>query len=62
MPILDAIRNVHKDHMDSAPDGSNAMKLIKDAQRALAVPGFYLDVFTSLMCTQLQVRYEKHHE
>ena len=48
--------------MDSAPDGSNAMKLIKDAQRALAVPGFYLDVFASLMCTQLQVRYEKHHE
>lgn len=52
-------QEVHKDDADSAPDGSNALKLIKDAQRALAVPGSYLDVFTALMCTQLQVRYEK---
>ena len=57
--ILHDIRDVHKDDADSAPDGSNALKLIKDAQRALAVPGSYLDVFTALMCTQLQVRYEK---
>ncbi len=47
---------------DSAPDGSNAMKLIKDAKKALAVPGSYLDVFTALMCTQLQIRYEKLSE
>ena len=57
--ILHDIRNVHKDDADSAPDGSNAVKLMKDAQRALAVPGSYLDVFTALMCTQLQVRYER---
>ena len=25
----------------------------------MAVPGSYLDVFTALMCTQLQIRYEK---
>ena len=47
---------------DSAPDGSNAMKLIKDAKKAMAVPGSYLDVFTALMCTQLQIRYEKLSE
>ncbi len=57
--ILHDIRNIHKDDTDSAQDGSNALKLIKDAKKALAVPGSYLDVFTALMCTQLQIRYEK---
>ena len=57
--ILHDIREAHKDDTDSAPDGSNALKLIKDAKTALAVPGSYLDVFTALMCTQLQIRYEK---
>jgi len=33
-----------------------------DAKKALAVPGSYLDVFTALMCTQLQIRYEKLSE
>jgi hypothetical protein len=28
----------------------------------MAVPGSYLDVFTALMCTQLQIRYEKLSE
>lgn len=60
--ILHGIREAHKNDMDSAPDGSNAMKLIKDAKKALDVPGSYLDVFTALMCTQLQVRYEKLSE
>ena len=54
--ILHDIREAHKDDMDSAPDGSNALNLIKDAKKALAVPGSYLDVFTALMCTQLQIR------
>ena len=57
--ILYDIREIHKNDTDSASDDSNAMKLIKDAQRAMAVPGSYLDVFTALMCTQLQIRYEK---
>ncbi|MCM1543478.1 MAG: helix-turn-helix domain-containing protein [Blautia sp.] len=57
--ILHDIREAHKDDTASAPDGSNAVKLLKDAQRAMAVPGSYLDVFTALMCTQLQIRYEK---
>ena len=60
--ILHAIRETHKNDTDSAPDGSNGMKLIKDAKKALAVPGSYLDVFTALMCTQLQIRYEKLSE
>lgn len=57
--ILHDIREAHKDDTDSAPDDSNALKLIKDAQKAMAMPGSYLDVFTALMCTQLQIRYEK---
>lgn len=57
--ILHDIRNLHKDDTDSAPDSSNALKLIRDAQRAMAVLGSYLDVFTALMCTQLQIRYDK---
>ncbi len=32
------------------------------ALKALAVPGSFLDVFTALMCTQLQIRYEKLSE
>ena len=60
--ILHAIREAHKDDTNSAADGSNSMKLIKDAKKALAVPGFYLDVFIALMCTQLQIRYEKLSE
>ena len=35
---------------------------IKDAKKAMAVSGSYLDVFTALMCTQLQIRYEKLSE
>ena len=57
--ILHDIREAHKDDTDSAPGGSNALKLIKDAKKALAVPCSYLDVFTALICTQLQIRYEK---
>ena len=57
--ILHDIRNIHKDDTDSVQDGSNALKLINDAKKALAVPGSYLDVFTALMCTHLQIRYEK---
>ena len=60
--VFIAIREAHKDDTDSAPDDSNAMKLIKDAKKALAVPGSCLDVFTALMCTQLQIRYEKLSE
>ena len=60
--ILHDIREAHKNDTDSAADDSNALKLLKDAQRAMAVPGSYLDVFTALMCSQLQIRYEKLSE
>lgn len=53
--ILHDIRTVHQNDTDSASDDSNALKLLNDAQRAMAVPGSYLDVFTALMCTQLQI-------
>ena len=55
--ILHTIREAHKDDMDRAPDGSNTLNLIKDAKKALIVPSSYLDVFTVLMCTQLQIRH-----
>ncbi len=42
--ILHAIREAHKDDTDSAPDGSNALKLIKDAKKALAVPVFQFEI------------------
>ena len=57
--ILHDIRTVHQDDTDSASDDSNTLKLIRDAQSAMAMPGSYLDVFTALMCTQLEIRYEK---
>ncbi len=60
--ILHDIRESHKDDTDSAADGSNVIKLLKDAQMAMAVPGSYLDVFTAVICTQLQIRYEKLSE
>ena len=60
--ILHAIREAHKGDTDSAPDSPNALNLIKNAKKALAVPGSYLDVFTALMCAQLQIKYEKLSE
>jgi hypothetical protein len=38
------------------------MKLIKDAKKALAVLGSFLNVFTALMCTLLQIWYKKLSE
>ena len=57
--ILHDIRVTHQDDTDSAPDGSNSLKVIKDVEKALKVPGTYLDVFCAIMCMQLQIRYEK---
>ena len=57
--ILRDIREAHKDDTDSASDSSNTLKPIRDAQKALAMPGSYLDVFAAVICSQLQIRYEK---
>ena len=42
--ILHAIREAYKDDTDSAPDGSNALNLIKDAKKALAVPVYQFEI------------------
>lgn len=57
--ILHDIRNAHKEDKESAPDGSNSLKIISDVQKALSMPGSYLDMFCAIMCTQMQIRYEK---
>ena len=57
--ILHDIRESHKDDTDGAPDDSTSLKLMKDAQRALKIPGTFLDVFCAILCMQLQIRYEK---
>jgi len=57
--ILRDIREAHKDDTDSAPDRSSSLKVIQDVQKALRVPGTYLDVFCAAMCMQLDIRYEK---
>lgn len=57
--ILHDIRKAHKDDTDSTPYDSNSLNIIKSIQRALKVPGTYLDVFCAILCTQLHIRYEK---
>ena len=57
--ILHDIRNAHKKDKENAPDGSNSLKIIGDVQNALSMPGSYLDMFCAIMCTQIQIRYEK---
>ncbi|MCM1222653.1 MAG: transcriptional regulator, partial [Lachnospiraceae bacterium] len=57
--ILHDIREAHKDDTDSAPDSSSSLKVIKDVQRALKIPGTFLDMFCAVMCMQLDIRYEK---
>ena len=43
--ILHDIRAVHKDDVESVPDGSNAAKLHNDIKQAMRVPGTQLDMF-----------------
>lgn len=60
--ILHSIRKAHKNDVESAPDSSNSLKLIKDIQKALRVPGTYLDVFCHVMCDSLKIKYDKLSE
>ena len=57
--ILHDIRKSHESDTDSAPDGSNSLKLTKDIQKALVYPGTFLDVFCAVFCMCLHIRYEK---
>ncbi len=60
--ILHDIRKAHENDIESAPDSSNAAKMIKDVEKALQVPGNYLDMFVYVMCNQLQIHYMKLSE
>ena len=42
--ILHDIWEAHKDDTDRAPDVSNALKVMKDVQRAMRLPGSFLDM------------------
>ena len=57
--ILHDLRTAHADDTESAPDSSNASSVIKAAERALRIPGNFLDVFCYAMCEQLGIKYEK---
>lgn len=60
--ILHDIRAAHKDDAESVPDGSNAEKLHNDIKQAMRVSGTRLDMFCHVMCSQLQIKYEKLSE
>lgn len=60
--ILHDIRETHKNDIESMPDSNNSLKLIKDMQKALRVPGTFLDVFCHIICDSLKIKYNKLSE
>ncbi len=60
--ILHDIRVAHKNDAESVSDESNAAKLHNDIRQAMRVPGTHLDMFCHIMCSQLQIKYEKLSE
>ena len=57
--ILHDIRLTHEDAVESAPDDSSTLKIIADVEKAMRFPGNALDKFCYVMCSQLQISYEK---
>ena len=57
--ILHDIRLAHEADAESAPDDSSTLKIIADAEKAMRFPGNALDKFCYVMCSQLQISYEK---
>ena len=57
--ILHDIRLEHEADAESAPDDSDTLKMIADAEKAMRFPGNALDKFCYVMCSQLQISYEK---
>ena len=57
--ILHDIRLAHEADAESAPDDSSTLKIIADAEKAMCFPGNALDKFCYVMCSQLQISYEK---
>lgn len=57
--ILHDIRQEHEYDAESASEQSNTLKIIADAEKAMRFPGNALDKFCYVMCSQLQISYEK---
>ena len=57
--ILHDIRLAHEADAESAPDDSSTLKMIADVEKAMRFPGNALDKFCYVMCSQLQISYEK---
>lgn len=57
--ILHNIRQEHEDDAESASEQSNTLKINADAEKAMRFPGNALDKFCYVMCSQLQISYEK---
>ena len=57
--ILHDIRLAHEADVESAPDDSSTLKIIADVEKAMRFPGNALDKFCYVMCSQLQISYEK---
>ena len=57
--ILHDIRLDHETDAESAPNDSSTLKMIADAEKAMRFSGNALDKFCYVMCSQLQISYEK---
>ncbi len=57
--ILHDIRLDHEADAESVPGDSNTLKMIADIEKAMRFPGNALDKFCYVMCSQLQISYEK---
>ncbi len=57
--ILHDIRLKHEKDIENVSGDSNTLKIIADTQRAMRFPGNTLDKFCYVMCSQLQINYEK---
>ena len=57
--ILHDIRLAHEADAESAPDDSSTLKIIADVEKSMHFPGNALDKFCYVMCSQLQISYEK---
>ena len=57
--ILRDIRLDHEADAESAPNDSSTLKMIADVEKAMRFQGNALDKFCYVMCSQLQISYEK---
>ena len=57
--ILHDIRLEHEADAENAPNDSSTLKIIADVEKAMRFLGNTLDKFCYVMCSQLQISYEK---